>query len=62
MNAVAMHYDPKVSYKNGLILNFMNFNENCINRNEKWKNQTGNGLCISATESFNMLKISSNDC
>ena len=37
MNAMAMHYDPKVSYKTDLIFNFMKFNENFINRNEKGK-------------------------
>ena len=30
-----MYYDPKVSYKNDLIFNFMNFNENFVHRNEK---------------------------
>ena len=35
MNAMAMYYDPTVSYKNDLISNFMNFNENFLNRNEK---------------------------
>ena len=35
MNAMTMYYDPIVSYKNDLISNFMNFNENFINRNEK---------------------------
>ena len=30
-----MYYDPTVSYKNDLISNFMNSNENLINRNEK---------------------------
>ena len=33
MNAMAMYYDPKVSYKNDLIFNIMNFNENFINKN-----------------------------
>ena len=36
MNAMAMFYDPKVSYKNDLIIfSFMNFHENFINFNEK---------------------------
>ena len=35
MNAMAMYYDPKVSCKIDLIVNFMNFNENVMNRNEK---------------------------
>ena len=36
MNAMAMFYDPKVSYKNDLIIfSFMNFHENFINLNEK---------------------------
>ena len=35
MNVVAMYYDLKVSYKDDLISNIMNFNENVINRNEK---------------------------
>ena len=35
MNDMAMNYDPKVLYKNDLISNFMNFNENLINMNEK---------------------------
>ena len=35
MNAMAMYYDPKVSYKNDLKFNFMNFMEKVINRNEK---------------------------
>ena len=30
MNAMAVYLDPKVSYKNDLILNFMNVNENFI--------------------------------
>ena len=37
MNAMAMYYDPKVSYKNDLVFNFMNFNENFINMNEKFE-------------------------
>ena len=36
MNAMAMFYDRKVSYKNDLIIfSFMNFHENFINLNEK---------------------------
>ena len=41
MNAVAMHWDPIVSYKNDLIFNFMNFNENFINRNENVEKLNG---------------------
>ena len=37
---MAMFYEPKVSYKNDLIFNFMNFHENFINRNEKVQNLT----------------------
>ena len=32
---MAMFYYPKVSNKNDLIVNFLNFNENFINRNKK---------------------------
>ena len=35
MNVMAMFYDLKVSYKDDLITNFLNFNENFIKRNEK---------------------------
>ena len=35
MTAMAMYYDPKVGYKNNLIFNFMNFNENLKNREKK---------------------------
>ena len=28
MTAMTMYYDPKVGYKNNLIFNFMNVNEN----------------------------------
>ena len=35
MNAMTMYYDNIVSYKNDIISNFMNFNENLLNRNEK---------------------------
>ena len=65
MNAVAMYYDPEVLYKNDLISNFMNFNENFINRNEKVEKlnlSTYKMTCISATKSPNRLKIASTDC
>ena len=52
---LAMYYDPKVSQKNNLTFNFMNFNDNFINRNENVEQ-------ISATKSPNMLKMASNDC
>ena len=55
MNAMAMYYDPKVSQKNNHTFNFMNFNNNFINRNENVEQ-------ISATKSPNMLKMTSNDC
>ena len=32
MTAMAMYYDPKVRYKNNLIFNLTNFNENLKNR------------------------------
>ena len=35
MYVMAMYYDLKVSNKDDLISNIMNFNEKCINRNEK---------------------------
>ena len=35
MNAMAMFYDPLVSYKNSFFFSFMNFHENFINLNEK---------------------------
>ena len=38
MDSMAMSYDPKALYRNDMIFNFMNFNENIINRNEKWEN------------------------
>ena len=40
MNVMAMYYDPKVSYKNNLKFNFMNFLKNVINNlgMKKWKN------------------------
>ena len=38
MNAMAMCYDPKVSYKNDLIFKFMNFNAThiVVQNNEKY--------------------------
>ena len=42
MNAMAVFYDPEVSYKNDIIFfSFMNFHENFINLNENGKNVTG---------------------
>ena len=43
MNAMAMYYGPEVLYKNNLISNIMNFNENIRNFREmtvkkKWVN------------------------
>ena len=38
MTAMAMYYDPKVGYKNNLIFNFMNFNENLKYLRETLKN------------------------
>ena len=55
MNAMEMYSDRKVSQKNNLTFNFMNFNDNFINRNDKVEQ-------ISATKSPNMLKMASNDC
>ena len=37
MTAMAMNYDPKVGYKNNLIFNFMQFNENFTNWREEVK-------------------------
>ena len=65
MNAMAMCYDPKVSYKKDLIFDFMNFNENFINRNEKSgqiKPVNLKMMCILATKSPNVLKMASNGC
>ena len=55
MNAMAMYYDPKVSYKNDLKFNFMNFMENVINRNEKVEKLNDIVTCILATKSPNTL-------
>ena len=55
MNAMAMYYDPKVSYKNDLKFNFMNFMENVINRNEKVEKLNDIVTCILATKSPNKL-------
>ena len=42
MNAMVYYmYEPKVSYKNNLIFNFMNFNGNFRNRNEKVEKLNG---------------------
>ena len=41
MNAMEMHYDSKVWHKHDLSYNFMNFNENIINRNEKVEKLNG---------------------
>ena len=54
-----------MSYKNDLIFNFINFNENFINRNEIMERL--NWLIykmafISANKSPKMLKMASNDC
>ena len=38
MTTMTMYYDPKVGYKNNLIVNFMNFNENLKNLREILKN------------------------
>ena len=35
MTSMAMYYDHTVGYKNNLIFNFMNFNENLNNYGEK---------------------------
>ena len=35
MTVMTMYYDPKVGYKNNLIFNFMNFNENLKNGEKK---------------------------
>ena len=35
MNAMAMYYDPKVSYQNDLKFSFTNFMEKVIYRNEE---------------------------
>ena len=35
MNAMTMYYGPEVIYKNNLIFNIMNFNENYRNFREK---------------------------
>ena len=65
VNAMEKKYHPCVWYKNNLIFNLMNINENFRNRREKKK--TLNGLtyklpCISATKSTKVLKMASNDC
>ena len=56
-----MFYDPKVSYKNDLIIfSFMNFHENFINLNEKMEKIKPANLkmvCISATKSPYTLKM-----
>ena len=38
---MAMYYDPSVGYKNNLIFNFMNFNENLNNGEKKVKKLNG---------------------
>ena len=52
MNVMAMYYDLKVSYKNDLIFNFMNFigKNNNINWNEKVAKLNDKMTCISATK------------
>ena len=55
MNAMAMYYDPKVSYKNDLKFNFMNFMEKVINRNEKVEKLNDILTCILATKTPNMF-------
>ena len=35
MNTMSLYYDPEVLYKNDLIFNFMNFNENIRNLRER---------------------------
>ena len=55
MNAMAMYYDPKVSYKNDLKFNFTNFMEKVIKRNEKVEKLNDIVTCILATKSPNML-------
>ena len=55
MNAMAIYYDLKVSYKNDLNSNFMNFIEKFINRNEKVEKLNDIMTCISATKSPNLL-------
>ena len=55
MNAMAMYYDPKVSYKNDLNFNVIKFMEKIINRNEKVEKLNDITTCISATKSPNML-------
>ena len=55
MNAMAMYYDPKVSYKNDLNFNFIIFIEKFINMSEKVEKLNDIMTCISATKSPNML-------
>ena len=66
MNAMVYYmYEPKVLYKNNLIFNFMNFNGNFRNRNEKLEKLMGKftkKTCILAIKSLNMLKMVSNCC
>ena len=35
MNTMSLYYDPEVLYKNNLIFNFMNINENLRNLRER---------------------------
>ena len=55
MNAMAMYYDPKVSYKNDLKFNFTNFMEKVIKRNGKVEKLNDIVTCILATKSPYML-------
>ena len=55
MNAVAMYYDPNFSYKNDLILNFMNFIEKFVNRNEKVEKINDKMTCISQSNALTCL-------
>ena len=57
MNAMAMYYDPKVSYRNDLNFNFIDFIEKkkFINRNEKVEKLNDIMTCISATKNPIML-------
>ena len=43
MTAMAMFYDPNLGYKNNLIFNFINFNENLQKWREKSEKKKING-------------------
>ena len=63
MNAMAMYYGPEVLYKNNLISNIMNFNENIRNFREmtvKKNGLTSKMTYMLAFESNKVLTMASN--